>query len=165
LIQCDDGTFRFEEHSEEKLMIPTQILFCADFSDNSLKAREIAVAYAKEFSAGLIVLNVVNTRFLKHPALLDLPVYEEAFQGVEEMAKEKLDRLGTELRNEIPNTKTFSRKGVPGEEIVYFASEENIDLIIMGTKGRTGFSHLLIGSTAETVVRHAPCAVITVKSK
>jgi universal stress protein A len=53
--------------------------------------------------------------------------------------------------------------GIPYEEISRFAEEEKIDLIVIGTHGRTGLDRMLFGSTAEQVVRHAPCPVITVR--
>jgi len=53
--------------------------------------------------------------------------------------------------------------GDPGSELVHFAERENIDLIVMGTHGRTGLTRLLMGSVAEAVVRRAPCPVLTLK--
>jgi hypothetical protein len=53
--------------------------------------------------------------------------------------------------------------GVPSVEIVSVAQKQNADLIVMGTHGRTGLSHILLGSTAERVIQHAPCPVLTVK--
>jgi len=59
---------------------------------------------------------------------------------------------------------TFSRMGIPANEIVRLADEESMELIVMGTHGWTGFKHLVLGSTAENVVRSANCPVLTVKS-
>ena len=55
--------------------------------------------------------------------------------------------------------------GVPFLEIIMAARDKNIDLIVIGTHGRTGLAHMLIGSVAEKVVRKAPCPVLSVKSK
>jgi nucleotide-binding universal stress UspA family protein len=60
--------------------------------------------------------------------------------------------------------KAVSRTGVPGEEILKLAAEEPVDLIVMGAKGRTAFSRILLGSAAETVVKSAPCDVLMVKA-
>lgn len=146
-------------------MIPKKILFCSDFSENSERAAQLALSYAKAFGSDLLIVNVINTRFLKHPALMDLPVYGEALDSVEKNAQEQLAAVGEKCKNEVPTAKTFSRVGVPGEEIVKLADEESVDLIIMGTHGRTGLSHLLLGSTAETVVRLANCPVLTVRQR
>ncbi len=145
-------------------MIPKRILYCADFSENSERAARVALSYAKTFGSDLLIVNVINTRFLRHPALIDLPVYGEALDSVEKTAQEGLNEVGEKCKRDITNARTFSRTGIPGEEIVRLAAQESVDLIIMGTHGRTGLSHLLLGSTAETVVRMADCPVLTVKS-
>jgi nucleotide-binding universal stress UspA family protein len=146
-------------------VVPKKILCCIDFSENCEPARRIALAYAKTLGAHLAILNVINTRVLRHPALVDLPVYEEALQSVEENARIALDAVAAECRKEVAEVSVNSRTGIPASEIVLFADEEGVDLIVMGTHGRTGFSHLLVGSTAETVVRTAHCPVLTVRSK
>jgi universal stress protein A len=145
-------------------MVPKKILFCADFSENSKHARAVAIVYAKAFGASLVVLNVINTRMLKHPALVDLHVYDVAFKEVEETARANLAAVGEECREEISDVTIQTKIGIPANEIVQFAEEQSVDLIIMGTHGRTGFSHLLLGSNAETVVRTAKCPVLTVRS-
>jgi universal stress protein A len=145
-------------------MVPKKILFCSDFSDNSTRAAQAALSFVKTFGAELLVINVINTRFLKHPALIDLPVYDEALDSVQKEALQRLNEVGEKCESLVPGVKTYSRMGIPGEEIVKLAEEESVDLIIMGTHGRTGLSHLLLGSTAETVVRTAQCPVLTVRS-
>ena len=69
-----------------------------------------------------------------------------------QVTREERDRIALETRN-----------GKPFEEILRFALEGNVDLIVMGTHGNTGFKHLFMGSQAERVVRRAPCDVLTVK--
>jgi nucleotide-binding universal stress UspA family protein len=141
-------------------MAPKKILFCLDFSRYSERAREVAIAYANCFDASLIVLNVVNTRFFEHPAIIDSPEYARAYDNAQETAQKKLNEATEELQKKVKNVKGATRTGSPGEEIIKFATSENIDLIIMGQKGRTGFSRLLLGSAAETVVKSAPCDVL-----
>jgi|SRR5208283_3128739 len=145
-------------------MVPKKILFCADFSENSEPARQLAMAYANTFGARLAVLNVINTRVMNHPALVDLPVYEEALQSVEQTASAALAAVVEDCQKYVADVTIHSRTGIPPNEIVQFADEEGIDVIVMGTHGRTGFSHLLVGSTAEVVVRTAHCPVLTVRS-
>ncbi|MBI5251122.1 MAG: universal stress protein [Desulfomonile tiedjei] len=144
-------------------MTPNKILYCSDFSDNCRRAGRIALSYATTFGADLLVVNVINIRFLQHPALIGLPVYGEAVDSVEKRAHEELQEIGERFKRQMPSVQTFSRKGIPGEEIVKLAEEQSVDLVIMGTHGRTGLSHLLLGSTAEYVVRMANCPVLTVK--
>jgi universal stress protein A len=145
-------------------MTPKKILLCADFSENCERARPVAIEYAKAFGATLQIVNVINTRFLKHPALIDLPVYEDAYKGVETSAKENLNQFAESCKREIPDVQAFLRTGLPGEEIMKLADEQGVDLIVMGTHGRTGLGHLVMGSTAEAVVRKSIIPVMTVKS-
>jgi nucleotide-binding universal stress UspA family protein len=131
-----------------------------DFSRYSERAREVAITYAKCFDASLIVLNVVNTRFFEHPAIVDSPEYGQAYDNAQKVAEKKLSEVTEQIRKEVKDVKSASRTGSPGEEIIKYATNENVDLIIMGQKGRTGFSRLLLGSAAETVVKSAPCDVL-----
>ncbi|AFM27928.1 universal stress protein [Desulfomonile tiedjei] len=147
------------------MLTPNRILYCSDFSENSERAGRIALSYARTFEADLLVVNVINIRFLQHPALIGLPVYGDAVDSVEKRAEEQLREISERFKRQMPAVQTFSRKGIPGEEILKLAEEQSVDLIIMGTHGRTGLSHLLVGSTAEHVVRMAKCPVLTVKSQ
>ena len=73
-----------------------------------------------------------------------------------------LAEVPEEIQNRVETTILF---GVPFVEIIKMAREKDIDLIVIGTHGRTGLAHMLIGSVAEKVVRKAPCPVLSVKSK
>ncbi len=143
-------------------MIPKKILYCADFSQNSEPACQLAVAYAKTFGAELLVLHVINPRLLKYPSLEDLPLADLSLRDIEESAKKSLENIALLCRRDLSEVKTYSRAGVPAEEIVNFANQESVDLIVTGTHGWTGLSHLLVGSTAEHVVRMARRPVLTV---
>lgn len=74
-----------------------------------------------------------------------------------------LDSFCQENIKEFSNFETLVATGVPYEEIMRVAAEEDISLIIIGTHGRTGLDHLIFGSTAERVVRSAPCPVMTIR--
>ncbi len=147
-------------------MIPQKILFCTDFSENSLAARECAIDYAKAFNAGLLVLHVVNSSRLGYPAFeagvpFDL---QGVLLNIQEEVRKAFDEVKEELGAELGEVSTHSRVGVPSAEINKFAEENGVELIVMGTHGWTGFRHLILGSTAENVVRTAKCPVLTVKS-
>lgn len=143
-------------------MIPKKILYCADFSQNSEPACQLAVEYAKTFGAELLVLHVINPRLLKYPSLEDLPLADLSLRDIEESANKSLENIALLCRKDLSEVKTFNRTGVPAEEIVNFANQESVDLIVTGTHGWTGLSHLLVGSTAEHVVRMARRPVLTV---
>lgn len=147
-------------------MVPKRILVCVDFSENSVPARICAIDYAKAFGAELSVLHVVNSRFLGYPgfpasAAPEMAVVEE---HIRRAVEEELELIANDCKREVDDVRIYSRTGSPAEEIVGFANEESIELIIMGTHGWTGARHLILGSTAENVVRTANCPVLTVKS-
>ncbi|HMK34520.1 MAG TPA: universal stress protein [Desulfomonilaceae bacterium] len=148
-------------------MIPKKILVCTDFSENSTPARLLAVDYAKEFRAELLILHVVNSRLLGYPSFADrLPVEMALVQkNIEEGVLEELELLANDCKRDVLEVSAYSRAGAPAEEIIRFAVEQDADLIVMGTHGWTGVRHLLLGSTAENVVRTATCPVLTVKSE
>jgi len=148
-------------------MIPRKIVVCTDFSENSVPARIVATDYAKIFKAELLILHVVNSRLIGYPGFaakppVDLAAIEENIrQGV----AEELELLANDVRREMEDVRAYSRSGAPAEEIVRFADEVSADLIVMGTHGWTGMRHLILGSTAENVVRSAHCPVLTVRSE
>jgi nucleotide-binding universal stress UspA family protein len=147
-------------------MIPRKILFCTDFSENSQPAKETAIDFARAFNAELCVLHVVNSSRLGFPAFeVGVPFdLQEIVRTIEESVRKAFALLEEETKTSLLTIRTFSRIGIPANEIVRLADEESIELIVMGTHGWTGFKHLILGSTAENVVRTAECPVLTVKS-
>jgi len=148
-------------------MIPKKILFCTDFSENSRPAFQYAVSFAQTFEAELTILHVINSSRLGYPAFeVGVPFdLQGVLNSINESVEKAFQGLVAECKNCVGlETKTASRMGVPANEIVRFAEEEAAELIVMGTHGWTGFRHLILGSTAENVVRTARCPVLTVKS-
>jgi universal stress protein A len=141
-----------------------KILVPIDFSEQSRKAMEYALSFGRQFNAEILLLHVIEFTPLPAPPLA--VVQDETTQAKlhESSAKE----LG-EWREAISSqaaVRASVRDGISAHaEIVRAATEGNIDLIILGTQGRTGLAHLLIGSTAERVVRHAPCPVLVVRER
>ena len=148
-------------------MIPKKILVCTDFSENSLPARQCAVEWAKAFGAELAILHVVNSRFFGYPTFADRVPVEMALiqKNIEEGVLEELESIADECWKDLSTVQSHSRTGSPAEEIIRFADEESVDLIIMGTHGGTGVRHLILGSTAENVVRTANCPLLSVRPK
>jgi nucleotide-binding universal stress UspA family protein len=139
-------------------MLPVHtILHPTDFSAQSGYALRLAGALARDYGARLVLL---------HVALPPMPVYGgEVLVAVpastHDEERQHLDRL------KVPDGVPTERRlvvGVPVEEILGVASEVSVDLIVMGTHGRTGLARLLMGSVAEQVVRKARCPVLTVKT-
>ncbi len=147
-------------------MLPKKILFCADFSENSLPALNHAIAYAKAFDAELLIIHVINSSQLGYSSLgegvpLDM---RAALDNIQQSVEKALKVIAQDCGREVATVYTFACIGSPAYEIVRFADEHSVGLIVTGTHGWTGFKHLIMGSTAENVVRTASCPVLTVKS-
>ena len=139
-----------------------KVLVPVDFSPCSRKALQYALAFARQFRARLTLLHVVPANYFIGSEFgpIDFPLPEkELRQGTErELAAVAAREVGTAALVE-----TVVRQGQPVQEIVRFAGEADIDLIILSTHGRTGLKHVLMGSVAENVVRYAPCPVLVVR--
>jgi nucleotide-binding universal stress UspA family protein len=148
-------------------MPPKKIMVCTDFSENSTRARITALDYAKAFDAQLVIYHVVNSRLIGYPTFANQNPEQIALvqKNIEDGVSQELDLLVNDARREFEKVTSFSASGAPAEEIVQFANQNGIELIIMGTHGWTGMKHMILGSTAENVVRTANCPVLTVRSE
>jgi nucleotide-binding universal stress UspA family protein len=140
------------------------ILVPTDFSNHSHTAVKYAVALADKFGAEITLLHVVQNFALFLPDTVTagppiLPPPEQLTAAV----TAALQRIIEENKLQHLTTHTEVREGTPYHEIISLAKEKDIDLIIMGTHGRGGLAHLLLGSVTEKVVRKAPCPVLTVR--
>jgi nucleotide-binding universal stress UspA family protein len=139
------------------------ILVPIDFSEHSKNALQYAIPYAVQFKARLDLLYVVEPTI--YPA--DFSFGQVGFPNIEEELRKRGDEeLSTLVSNEIKGRVSASssvRTGKPFYEIIEYARENNVDLIIIATHGHTGVEHILFGSTVEKVVRKAPCPVLVVR--
>ena len=140
------------------------ILVPVDFSHSSFKALECAIEFAERVAARLIVFHAVQIGWALaggEPGVYDLaPLRARA----REEAAAQMDRFVRRAKFRGVGFETVVRVGSPVVEICAFAEQRDVDLIITATHGRTGFAHLLIGSVAEQVVRHAGRPVLVVPS-
>lgn len=140
-----------------------KILFPTDFSEGSDNALPFAVDLAKRYSAKLCVIHIMYdiTRsigwYAPHIPLDDL------YNDIASHAKKEIEEYGAGLFSGLSSIERILLKGVPYAEIIRFANENTIDLIVMGTHGRKGIDRVIFGSTAERVVRDAPCPVLCVR--
>lgn len=141
-----------------------RILVTTDFSECSLKAFPLALGLARASDATILLAHVDEFRFP--------PLIEYAGVQMQEMVAANTDRALLELErlreSELDGYKAVKRycvRGIAADEIVALAREEQADLIVMATHGRGVVAHALLGSTAEKVVRHAPCPVLTVRDQ
>lgn len=143
-------------------MKPIQRILCpVDFSDTSNHAVRYAAELAVPLGAELHLLHVYQLPMYTMPdgALLAGP---ETAQRVMETSQESLGKLAEELPGEL-TVNTHLCEGVPHAEVNRLVKELGADLVVMGTHGRTGLGHLLLGSVAERVVRTAVVPVLTVR--
>lgn len=130
-----------------------KILVPIDFSECSKKALQYAVPLAKQFKADLELLHVFEPP-VPQMELVDVSTMQDCLLNLQILR----GTVGDELR-----CTTEVRTGVPHLQIAEEAKLKGIDLIILSTHGYKGFSRVFLGSTAEKVVRHAPCPVLTVR--
>ena len=141
------------------------VLVPFDFSEYSEKAFTWALAMAEKWRSRLLLLHVVPMP--SYPPMLmgtyfNVVEFEASLRAdAEARAKEFLGKVG----NSTVQTDAKIFIGEPFGDICRVAAEEKADLIVMGSHGRTGLSHVLLGSVAERVVRHAPCPVLVVGKK
>lgn len=140
-----------------------KILVPIDFSNYSKNALRYAVNFAKKFDSKIFLVYVVEPVIYPSDFSMGQVTFPVADLEMNEKASEELENLAkSEIGSEI-KVETIIKTGKPFVEINETAREEDIDLIIIATHGHTGMEHLLFGSTAEKVVRKAPCPVLTIR--
>ena len=150
-------------------MIWKTILVPHDFSSPANHALAIARDEAKAHGAKLLLLHVIDLPFSLKPETVIVPDATGAPINVRDyavrLAEEHLADLSARVGKDGVTPKTFIRLGKPEDEIVKFANENHVDLIAMGTHGRSGLRELFLGSVAKHVVQKAPCPVLTVRRR
>ncbi len=141
------------------------ILCPTDFSEFSEHAICYACELAEKFHGELHLLNVVQDYNAVAPGTGEMFVpFTDWLPELRKQSQEQLAKLpGPEWASKM-QVKRTTRVGAPIDEIVKYANEHNIDLVVQGTHGRRGIKHMLLGSVAENIVRYAPCPVLTVRS-
>jgi nucleotide-binding universal stress UspA family protein len=137
-----------------------RILSPTDFSPDSLRALEYARRFAELSGGQVIVPHVIH---VSTEELYDEHGRWRSFQELERRAHEKLAEIRQQIFADFPRAEFLVLVGNPFEEIMRLLQERNVDLLVICTHGRSGFQHLLIGSTAEKLIRHAPCPVFVVR--
>lgn len=146
---------------------PQRILWPTDFSELAGRGGQYALGFARQFDAELHIIHVIPPPLspdvsLVVPAEVPVTVSEPE---ILEASREALNKLVREQFAAYDKIVTHVFFGNPWPGICEYAKEKSIDLIVVTTHGRTGLSHALIGSTAERIVQHAPCPVLTVKEQ
>lgn len=142
----------------KRVLVPT------DFSDSARHAFTYGVSFAKEYGAELHLLHVVENITVGYASDLFPVPMAEVFQEISGYAKAELGKLGEEARGRGVTAHEHVIQGKPSSEIVRFAAENAVDMIVLGTHGKGMLDQALFGSTTERVVRRAPCPVLTVRT-
>ena len=144
-----------------------KVLYPTDFSDLSLRALLYAREFAEAFGAQLHCVHVIDEAYQYWTAMgPEMAPVSPPVEDLTSMADGQMERFADEHLvgcKYAPVTKVLS--GKPFAEIIAYAREVDVDLIVLATHGRGGLSHVLMGSTAEKVVRKAPCPVLTVRDR
>jgi nucleotide-binding universal stress UspA family protein len=159
----------------QKIVVPI------DYSDYSVPALQWGASLAQKYGAQLLLLHVIpkaveevypegassispmasyydgmapgSRPFIAQPIIIDL----------QEHARMALERFASEHLRDVPSVQMKVAVGKPAAEILRVVREEEAGLIVMGTHGRTGLRHILLGSVADAITRHAPCPVFTLR--
>ncbi len=141
-----------------------KILYPIDFSEYTEEITSYAVSIAKKYDSELHLLHVIPnlSYFTPYESFMTPENIVAIERNIEKEIEKDFDNVLRKI--DIPAKKVI-KTGVTFVEIIDYIKEEGIDLVVMGTHGRSGIEHILIGSVAEKVVRKAPCPVMTVRPK
>jgi nucleotide-binding universal stress UspA family protein len=138
------------------MIVLKDVLVATDFSPQSEAALTYGRGLARAFGATLHVLHVTENLFMR-------PTAADPYQLRASILRTLEDRLTADDRTQLGAHAVVETSDHPADAIIEYAKSASVDLIVMGTQGRSGLSHLFVGSVAESVVRHAPCPVLTVR--
>ena len=139
-----------------------KILFPIDFSECSQKIFPYALEMARNFEGRLYLLFVAHD--ISYLTTIDVP-RDTLMNTVAEIARageNQIEAFGNKHLSDFPNYEAKVVTGNPADEIVKFADEQGVDLIVMGTHGRKGLDRTLMGSVADNVIRNAAVPVMTI---
>jgi nucleotide-binding universal stress UspA family protein len=144
-----------------------KVLFCTDFSENADYAFGFAYGIAKRDEGLLYILHVIP--YNPNQAYVESFITTEDLEKIQKSIEEDLvnkyrERYEEKIENEI-KFEIITRGGREDEEILEFAKKEKVDLIVIGTHGRTGIEHVIFGSVAEKVLRRSPIPVFIIPDR
>jgi len=144
-----------------------KVLFCTDFSENADYAFDFAYGITKRDEGLLYILHVIPDN--PHQAFAENYINKGDLKKIQKAIEEDIANNYTERYvNKIGNEITYELVTISGredEEILKFTKQEHVDIVVMGTHGRTGIGHVFFGSVAEKVLRHSPFPVFIIPCK
>ncbi len=146
-----------------------KILAPIDFSEHSMEAMRTAMEMAKDVGAEVHLMHVIAP----HHHFIPLPLATNAEQSRElareaamiEQAEQELARIKKDDFGDSKKVFTYCVVGHPVEKLAEYAKEQDIDLIVMSTHGRSSVEHMLLGGTTEKLVRNAPCSILVIRPR
>jgi universal stress protein A len=141
-----------------------KIVCPVDLSEVSMSALKLAASVAAQFESSLVIINVVEPIVAPSDFTFGPMTTGEVEDRLVERSTQALKELAATLQIPAERVSVRVERGRASSEIVRVAQEEKADLIVIGTHGYTGMAHVLLGSTAERVIRKAPCPVLTVRA-
>jgi nucleotide-binding universal stress UspA family protein len=137
------------------------ILFALDISDHADETFEYAATLAVKLGSDVAVIHVIQEQNDLRAYYVPHISFDDIDTEIEKAALEHTEKFCEKHGVQT----SFVEKGIPSEKIIEKAKEINASMIVMGTHGRQGFEHFIFGSTAEDVIKNAPCPVLTVRPK
>jgi len=141
-----------------------KIMLCTDFSDESKHAAPYAIDLAEHYNAELQVIHVFDETALDPVFFSFEGSMSDFIRDFRENFASKIEEFLSDFNTENIQIAPVLANGSPFVEIVRYAKLNGIDFIVAGTHGRSGLSHMLLGSTAEKIIRKAHCPVLTVRN-
>ena len=148
-------------------MRPKHILAPTDFSHHAESAVKSAFELAEEFGATVHLVHTLAepvSAIAPEPMIVAAPP-PEFYQESEKSCLEALGNVAAKFGKPGLTVQKAALWGSPVDTVLEYAEREPIDLIVISTHGRTGLSHVLLGSVAESIIRNAPCPVLTIRDK
>jgi universal stress protein A len=142
------------------------ILYCTDFSEGAKTALPFGVDLAKKYGAALHVIHVYQEpeHLTEYEISSQMKMdWIRLAQSLGTETEKKLNALCAEISKEVKPCHHKMLRGKPHLEIIRYAKENGIDLIVLASHGLSGWEHVLFGSTAERVLRESPCNVMVIK--
>ena len=135
------------------------ILMALDFSENSPEVEKVGYALASKINASVTLITIIN-KYIDYVPMDTGQVFENYWEARKDIALKLMEEV--KYRHPDVSTELISYIGDPKEDIIDLSVKKHTTFIVMGTHGRTGVSHLVMGSTAEYIIRHSQIPIIVV---